>query len=81
MSIPSILYGVAKGGDHIDRAVGAVVSEHATRVKVIKEESLDLSRPPKEPLFLAKAERFSRPQVLEDLKSWHFSFGDSEGAV
>jgi hypothetical protein len=48
LSIPSILYGVAKGGDHIDRAVGAVVSEHATRVKVIKEESLDLSRPPKD---------------------------------
>ncbi len=48
LSIPSILYGIAKGGDSIDRSVGAVVNEHATRVKVIKEESLDLSRAPKD---------------------------------
>jgi hypothetical protein len=48
LSIPSILYGIAKGGDAIDRAVGAVVNEHSTRVKVIKEESLDLSRSPKD---------------------------------
>src|SRR6185295_2900007 len=34
--------------DFIDAAVGSVVNEHSTRVKVIKEESLDLSRPPKD---------------------------------
>jgi hypothetical protein len=50
LSIPSIMFSIAKGGDFIDEAVGAVVNEHATRVKVIKEESLDLSRKPKDKL-------------------------------
>ena len=48
LSIPSIMFSIPKGGDHIDQAVGAVVNEHQTRVKVIKEESLDLSRPPRD---------------------------------
>ena len=50
LSIPSIVLGVAKGGDFIDRAAGHVLREHATRVKVIKEEGLDLSRAPKDRL-------------------------------
>ncbi|HSB61515.1 MAG TPA: hypothetical protein VLI67_07330 [Vicinamibacteria bacterium] len=45
LSIPSIMFSMAKGGDFIDRSVAAVVGEHATRVRVMKEESLDLSRP------------------------------------
>ena len=49
LSIPSIMFSIAKGGDFIDRSVGAVVDEHATRVKVMKEEgSLDLSKAPKD---------------------------------
>jgi hypothetical protein len=48
LSIPSIMFSITKGGDYIDRAVGAVVNEHDTRVKVIKEEGLDLSRAPKD---------------------------------
>jgi hypothetical protein len=48
LSIPSILYAVPSGGDHIDHAVGSVLNEHATRVRVIKEESLDLSRAPQD---------------------------------
>ena len=50
LSIPSIMFGIPKGGDFIDASVGAVVGEHATRVKVIKEEGLDLSKPPKDKL-------------------------------
>ena len=50
LSIPSILFSVTKGGDFIDTSVGAVVNEHATRVKVLKEEGLDLSRTPKDKL-------------------------------
>jgi actin-related protein len=50
LSIPSIMFSIPKGGDFIDRAVGSVVDEHATRVKMIKEESLDLSRAPKDKL-------------------------------
>jgi hypothetical protein len=48
LSIPSILFSIAKGGDYIDSSVGAVVNEHATRVKVLKEESFDLSKPPRD---------------------------------
>jgi hypothetical protein len=45
LSIPSITFSLAQGGDYIDSAVGAVVNEPATRVKAIKEEELDLTRP------------------------------------
>lgn len=45
LSAPSITFSLAQGGDHIDAAVGAVVHEPATRIKAIKEETLDLSRP------------------------------------
>ena len=48
LSIPSIMFGIPKGGDHIDASAGAVLNEQPTRVKVIKEESLDLSRGPKD---------------------------------
>jgi hypothetical protein len=44
LSIPSLTFSIAKGGDFIDSAVGAVVHEPATRVKAIKEDSLDLTR-------------------------------------
>jgi actin-like ATPase involved in cell morphogenesis len=48
LSIPSIMVSLPKAGDFIDRSVGEAVGEHATRVKVIKEESLDLSKDPKD---------------------------------
>jgi actin-related protein len=48
LSIPSIMFSLTKGGDYIDKSVAAVVSEHATRVRVIKEETLDLARSPKD---------------------------------
>jgi hypothetical protein len=45
LSIPSLTFSIAQGGDYIDASVGAVVNESATRVKAIKEEGLDLGRP------------------------------------
>jgi hypothetical protein len=48
LSIPSILFSIPKGGDFIDTSVGAVVNEHATRVRAIKEEGVDLLRPPRD---------------------------------
>lgn len=48
LSIPAIMYGIGKGGDFIDTSVGAVVNESATRVKLVKEEGLDLGRPAKD---------------------------------
>jgi hypothetical protein len=44
LSIPSLTLALGQGGDFIDSAVGAVVNEPATRIKAIKEETLDLSR-------------------------------------
>ena len=46
MSIPVMTYSIAKAGDYIDRNVGGVTGENPTRIRAIKEESLDLSRPP-----------------------------------
>ena len=46
MSIPVMTFSIAKAGDYIDRSVASVTSEGATRIRVIKEESLDLSRSP-----------------------------------
>lgn len=46
MSVPVITFSLAKAGDYIDRSVASVTGEHATRVRVIKEEGLDLSRAP-----------------------------------
>jgi actin-like ATPase involved in cell morphogenesis len=48
LSIPSIMFSIAKGGDFIDQSVGSVTNEHATRVKLLKEEGLDLSRAPRD---------------------------------
>lgn len=45
LSIPSLTFSLSQGGDFIDAAVGAVVREPATRVKAIKEETLDLAGP------------------------------------
>jgi nucleoid DNA-binding protein len=46
MSIPVMTFSIDKAGDYIDRNVGAVTGEVATRARTIKEEGLDLSRTP-----------------------------------
>jgi nucleoid DNA-binding protein len=46
MSIPVLTYSMNKAGDYIDRNVGNVTGELPTRIRLIKEESLDLSRAP-----------------------------------
>ena len=48
LSIPSIMFSINKGGDTIDQSAGAVLNEHAFRVKVLKEEGLELSKAPKD---------------------------------
>ncbi len=48
MSIPVTTYSIAKAGDYIDQSVASVTGEVATRIRVIKEESLDLSRQPRD---------------------------------
>ena len=44
LSIPSLAFSIAQGGDFIDASVGSVVHETPTRVKAIKEDDLDLTR-------------------------------------
>jgi actin-like ATPase involved in cell morphogenesis len=65
LSIPTIMLGIPKAGDYIDAAVGAVINEHATRVKVMKEEGLDLSRQPKDKF--EKAIRIYYEELVETL--------------
>jgi hypothetical protein len=45
LSIPSLTFSIPQGGDFVDSSVGSVVHEPATRVKAIKEETLDLNHP------------------------------------
>jgi hypothetical protein len=47
MSVPVLTFSTSKAGDYIDRSVASVTGEVPTRVRVIKEESLDLSTTPK----------------------------------
>jgi nucleoid DNA-binding protein len=48
MSIPVMTFSINKAGDYIDRSVSSVTGEGATRIRLIKEESLDLSRAPED---------------------------------
>src|SRR5512147_1279078 len=65
LSIPSIMVSVPKGGDFIDHAVGEAVGEHATRVKVTKEESLGRRRSRK--YKLEKALHICYEEIVESL--------------
>ncbi len=65
LSIPSIMVSIAKAGDFIDSSVGEVVGEHATRVKVTKEEGLDLTKAPRDKL--EKALHIYYEDVVESL--------------
>jgi len=47
MAVPIITYSIQKGGDFIDAQVAESVGESAVKVKVLKQENLDLSLPSK----------------------------------
>jgi hypothetical protein len=54
MSMPMITFSIPKGGDYIDHNVMEVLGEgNATKVRLEKEENLDLSRAPKDDLSRA----------------------------
>src|SRR5919205_804027 len=54
MSMPMITFSIPKGGDYIDRNVSEVMGEsNSTKVRLFKEEKLDLSRPPKDEMMSA----------------------------
>lgn len=53
LSFPVITYGIQMAGDYIDEMVGTSVGEPATKIKVIKEEELDLSQEPKDRITTA----------------------------
>ncbi|HVF57369.1 MAG TPA: hypothetical protein VM934_14540 [Pyrinomonadaceae bacterium] len=54
MSMPMITFSVPKSGDYIDKNVVEVLGEsNATKVRLYKEENLDLSREPKDDLTRA----------------------------
>lgn len=47
LSIPVVSYSIQKGGDFIDNMVGSSLNEPATKIKVIKEQELNLSLEPR----------------------------------
>lgn len=47
LSVPVLSFSIPKAGDYIDSSVAAAVGEQANRVRVIKEESLNLIDEPK----------------------------------
>ena len=47
MSLPVISFSTSKAGDYIDRSVASVTGELSTRIRVIKEEGLDLNAIPR----------------------------------
>src|SRR5262244_280714 len=48
LSVPMLTFSLPVGGDYIDSNVATVVDEPVTRVRLLKEESLDLMRQPKD---------------------------------
>ncbi|HZS07120.1 MAG TPA: hypothetical protein VFD58_19950 [Blastocatellia bacterium] len=53
LSVPMLSFSIPKGGDYVDSSVAAVVDESVTKVRLTKEESLDLSRAPKDKISSA----------------------------
>lgn len=53
MSMPMISFSIPKGGDYIDESVASVLNETSTRVRLLKEDTLDLSRPPRDEITSA----------------------------
>jgi len=47
LSVPVITFSIQKGGDYIDLMVGKAVGESATKIKMIKEDELDLTISPR----------------------------------
>ncbi len=53
MAMPVITFSVPRGGDYIDTNVAAVLNETPSRVRLFKEEKLDLSRQPEDEMSRA----------------------------
>jgi len=53
LSFPVITYSFQMAGDYIDSMVGISVGEHATKIRTIKEEELDLLKEPKDRIITA----------------------------
>jgi hypothetical protein len=54
MSMPMITFSIPKSGDYIDRNVAEVLGEsNSTKVRIFKEENLDLGRAPKDDMTRA----------------------------
>lgn len=48
LSVPMLAFSIPKAGDYVDSSVADVTAEPVTRVRLTKEETLDLSRQPKD---------------------------------
>lgn len=48
LSVPMLTFSIPMGGDYIDTSVAEVVNESVTQVRLLKEQTLDLSRQPRD---------------------------------
>ncbi len=48
LSVPMVTFSIPMGGDYIDSSVAGVVDETVTTVRLTKEQTLDLSRQPRD---------------------------------
>lgn len=46
LSVPVLSFAVPKAGDYVDQSASAITGEFATRVRIAKEESFNLTAPP-----------------------------------
>lgn len=53
LSFPVITYCIQMAGDYVDSMAGRAVGEPATKIKLIKEEGLDLTKEPKDRITTA----------------------------
>ena len=68
MAMPMITFSIPKGGDYIDRSVAEVINETATRVRLFKQEKLDLSRQVNDPNdMMSDALHIYYEEVLDEL--------------
>nr|WCC90915.1 magnetosome protein Mad28-1 [Desulfobacteraceae bacterium] len=53
LSVPVITFSIRKGGDYVNQKAGESVGEPETKMKLIKEEELDLSQKPSDRYHMA----------------------------
>jgi hypothetical protein len=76
-SVPIITFSIQKGGDYIDAMAGASIGEPATKIKCIKEASLDFTKDTTDRAIIA-LQIFYDDLIITLLKAMREVFSSSE---